>query len=94
MFVPLAWLLIIAAVGGVFFIIGKLLLEEPWAILLGMLTALAISAAFTGLIYLITHRHKLIPKRIQESVFAQGLVALKGKICPIIYFEENGDGLL
>ena len=85
-FLSLSWWCIFALCCMVVFSAGMLLFTYPKALFAGLLI---IIATFAGLWYLIHHRHRLIPKRIHESVFAQGLVALKRKLCPIIYFEEG-----
>ena len=85
--VPLVWLCIITVVGSLIYIMGVSLSKNPWAIVAALSLVLSAVAVFFGLVYLISHRHRLIPKRVRESVFAQGLVALKGRLCPIVYFE-------
>ena len=89
-FVPLGWLVIVAFFGFVIFSAGWFLLSYPKAFLLSMLLVIAPIAILWTSSYLLNLRDQLIVKRVRDSIFVQGLVALKGKLCPIIYFEEGG----
>ena len=89
-FIPLVWLSIVGGCGVVLVSAGMLLLSYPKAFLLGVLLVASITAILWTSSYLLNLHDRLIVKRVRDSIFAQGLMALKKKFCPIIYFEEGG----
>lgn len=98
--VPLLMLVHLFIVVTILFLIG-MAVWHYWHTIAWVAAALLIAALLTLLISWVLHRTldatpgdaaEILVERIADSVFVQGLKAVKGKMCPIIKFtSDEGD---
>lgn len=86
--VPLAWAVIAATAGSLVFLVGLLAIEAPGAFFGLVVGLLLFWFSFATLKNSYRRTLQDMYERITDSTFAQGVKAIKGKVCPIIYFRE------
>ena len=90
-FIPLAWTVIAGLVGGSLWLLGVFAYHLPW-LSLGIITvgviAYFFSPRFKNVSYKLEEKFDALEDTVRNSTFGQGVKAIKGKVCPIIYFEE------